>query len=596
VEFRILGPIEVEDGPRTLSLDAPKQRTLLGVLLLHPNEVVSAERLIDELWGEQPPTTAAKVLRTYVSQLRGALGAGAIGTHAPGYVLRVDDEALDAARFHRLIGEGRRLAASGEHERAAAAYGEALALWRGPALDDVVFESFARNEAERLEEERLSALMERIDCDLALGRHEELLAELEPLVKQYPLRERLRAQLMLALYRSGRQVDALAVYQETRRMLLDELGLEPGPQLHDLERAILTHDQALAAPPPRTPPAAAPKPTARQPRRLLLVLAPAATLVLALGLAAALRGEHPSAKLLATNSVGFIDAASGRVTRAFPAGRTPVALAVTKGSLWVANYRQETVTRIDSKTGRAVDVIPVGGHPTSLVSFDNKIWVWTLENSLVKIEPRFETASAPIQLAVGATAGTSRGGRAGEPAGGGSIAAAAGYLWVTAPGTTVIRVDPAHPERRVPIVPDDGAEGPIATRDGNVWVAGTSRVFPIAGDTRIPGAGIDVGAVYDLTFGAGTLWVVSGAPMHAGAAQALRRLDLRDRIVDNTIQAGNNPIRVASSAGSIWVASRTDATVYRIDRRDNRIAETIPVGSTPSALAPARDGIWVATG
>jgi predicted ATPase/DNA-binding SARP family transcriptional activator len=248
VEFRILGPLEVAGPGGLVRLEAAKQRALLGVLLLHPNEVVSRERLIDELWGPRPPATAAKLVQTYVSQLRRALGPELIATRPPGYQLHIDDDALDAARFRRLTGEARRLAARDEHDQAITLSNEALALWRGPPLADIVLESFARNELERLEEERLATIIERVDCELALGLHEQLIGELEALAAEHPVREGLRGQLMLALYRSGRQADALAAYQEARHTLVEELGLEPSPELQDLEKAILTHDAALQAP------------------------------------------------------------------------------------------------------------------------------------------------------------------------------------------------------------------------------------------------------------------------------------------------------------------------------------------------------------
>src|SRR5262245_60078552 len=245
MQFRILGPLEVEDGHRAISFDAPKQRTLLAVLLLHPNEVVSSERLIDELWGERPPATANKVVQTYVSQLRKALGPDTIVTRPPGYTLQVEEGALDAELFRRLTREGQATMAAGKPDRADELFREALALWRGPPLADVVFESFAANEVEGLDEARLKALMDRIDCELALGRHHELVPELETLVGQYPLRERLRAQLMLALYRSGRQAEALEVYRETRQRLAEDLGIEPGQELRELEQAILRQDESL---------------------------------------------------------------------------------------------------------------------------------------------------------------------------------------------------------------------------------------------------------------------------------------------------------------------------------------------------------------
>jgi predicted ATPase/DNA-binding SARP family transcriptional activator/class 3 adenylate cyclase len=273
VLYRILGPLEVASEAGPVSIKAPKPRALLAVLLLHPNEAVSSERLIDELWGERPPATAPKVLQTYVSQLRRLLGVDTIVTRVPGYLLRIDTEAVDATRFRSLTSEARRQAASDRHEQAVALYGEALALWRGPALADVALESFARTEVERLEEERLAATMDLTDAELALGRHEQVVAELEARVRQYPFRERLHGQLMLALYRSGRQADALNVYQDARRTLGEELGLEPGRELQELEKAVLTHDPAVDAPPPtslsQTTPAVKPPPSVGGMRELL---------------------------------------------------------------------------------------------------------------------------------------------------------------------------------------------------------------------------------------------------------------------------------------------------------------------------------------
>ena len=311
MEFRILGPLSVGEGDVTISFDAPKHRALLGVLLLHPGEVVSAERLIDELWGERPPPTASKILQTYVSQLRKAVGPERIVTQAPGYLLQLDGDALDAARFRQLAAEGRALAADGDAAAANRRYREALGLWRGPALADVVFESFARNEVERLEEERLGTLMDRVDCDLALGRHDELVPELEALARQYPVRERLRAQLMLALYRSGRQADALAAYRDAHRTLDEQLGLEPGRELQDLERAILNHDPALE--PPVRPSAV--RPATRIPRWRAVALAALVLLSFASGVTFALGDDDPPGLMLSPNSVGFVDASSGRVTR-----------------------------------------------------------------------------------------------------------------------------------------------------------------------------------------------------------------------------------------------------------------------------------------
>jgi DNA-binding SARP family transcriptional activator len=242
VEFRILGPLEVVEQGRSLALGGARQRALLALLLTRANQVVSTDRLIDELWGERAPKAAANALQYHVSRLRKLLASSeAIVTREPGYLIRVGSNELDMLRFERLVEEGQR----SSPEAAAKLLREALALWRGPALADLAHESFAQSEILRLEELRLVALEGRIDADLALGRAAELVAELEALAGEHPLRERLRAQLMLALYRSGRQAEALQVYRQTRRLLVEELGIEPSPALQELERAILDQDPEL---------------------------------------------------------------------------------------------------------------------------------------------------------------------------------------------------------------------------------------------------------------------------------------------------------------------------------------------------------------
>jgi len=244
MEFRLLGPFEVVEHDRLLELGGRKQRSLLAVLLLHANEVVSTDRLMDELWAQTPPRTAAKSIQLYVWRLRKELGEGRIVTRAPGYMLRVEPSELDLARFEQLLVEARRT----DPNSAAQKVRGALALWRGPPLGDFAYEPFARGQIARLEELRWAALEQRIDADLAGGRHAELVGELEALVVEHPLRERLRGQLMLALYRSGRQAEALDAYRAARAELSEELGLEPSEELKRLERAILQQDPLLDLP------------------------------------------------------------------------------------------------------------------------------------------------------------------------------------------------------------------------------------------------------------------------------------------------------------------------------------------------------------
>lgn len=241
----MLGPLEVIAEGRVVPLDAPKQRALLALLLVRANEPVSRDLLIEELWAGRPPPSAAKVLQTYVSQLRRLLGRDVIATVPSGYELRADAGSFDRFRFEELVAHARTVSQA----TANGMLREALSLWRGPPLGEFAYERWAQPEIERLEELRLEALQERIESDLALGASAELIAELELLVSRHPLREGLRAQLMLALYRSGRQAEALAAYREARRALVETLGIEPAPALRQLERAILDQDPALAITP-----------------------------------------------------------------------------------------------------------------------------------------------------------------------------------------------------------------------------------------------------------------------------------------------------------------------------------------------------------
>jgi WD40 repeat protein/DNA-binding SARP family transcriptional activator len=253
MEFRILGPLEVlDEEQRRVRLPGPKTRALLAELLINANQVVSVDRLVEAVWGEDAPDTAAKTLQTYVLQVRKAVEPGRapgttgeiLLTRGSGYLLAVQPKQVDAFRFERLVEEGRDALSASEPERAAAALAAGLALWRGPALADVAGGSLAQPEAIRLEELRLAALEDRIEADLAVGRR-ELVGELEQLVARHPLRERLWGQLMVALYRSGRQADALRVFQRARAVLIEELGIDPGPELRRLEAAVLAQDPAL---------------------------------------------------------------------------------------------------------------------------------------------------------------------------------------------------------------------------------------------------------------------------------------------------------------------------------------------------------------
>jgi DNA-binding SARP family transcriptional activator len=359
IEFRILGPLEASRLGQPLEVGAGKQRALLALLLLRAGEVVSTDRLIDALWGEHPPPSALNSIHVYVSQLRKVLGNGRLETRGRGYLLALEPAQLDLARFEHLLRDGRELLTSGEPDRAANTLRGALGLWRGSPLSDVASVPFAEGEVARLEELRLVALEERIEADLALGRHAELVPELEGLIRDHPLRERLRAQLMLALYRSGRQSEALAAYQQARKMLSTELGLEPGRTLRELEAGILRHDPTL------DPPAQTPGLPRSARRKWPAVIAIAAALLLAAALAGfkLTGGDTPSPEVL-PNSLVRIDPRTMKVADVVPIGDAPDLVVVAGGFVWVTHYvlrdtpdgglrnaGDRTLTRVDPSTG-----------------------------------------------------------------------------------------------------------------------------------------------------------------------------------------------------------------------------------------------------
>ena len=378
LEFRVLGPLEVIRGQQRLPLGSPKQRALLGLLVVHANEPIPRERLIEELWGDAAPKTVNAVLSVYLSRLRRLLADGAgeqlLLTQAAGYVLSVPPEGLDARRFEALLERGGRELASGEAGRASLTLRDALALWRGPALADLAFEPFAQAEIARLEELRLAALEARIEADLALGHQDSLVAELQTLVAAHPFREGLRAQLMLALYRSGRQAEALEVYRRARRTFSEELGIEPGPRLRELEGAILRHDSSLE------PPGSevlrreeewteTMREKRRLPRRGTLALAAALGLVVVAAVVAAVRdssGRSSAPVQLAGESVAVIDPETDTIIGEVPVGGKPAGPAVGEGSVWVGNREDNTLLEIDPRSLDVVQTIGLSVAPTDV--------------------------------------------------------------------------------------------------------------------------------------------------------------------------------------------------------------------------------------
>src|SRR5215218_5904948 len=367
MEFRILGPVEVRDDGRVVRLGGGKQRAVLALLLLNANRVVASERMIELLWGERPPPTAATALHGHISTLRKALGPDVIATRPPGYVLETAIGELDLERFEWLWAEGRDALERGDSARGAERLRAALALWRGEALSDIGFEPFVQAEAARLEGLRLDAVQDRIEADLATGRGTELVGELERLVAAEPLRERLWAQLMLALYRSGRQAEALDAYRRARHALVSELGIEPGPELRDLERRILAHDPTLG----RGPRVPTPLRRSTNVRLALTALAAIGVVVSAL----LLFGGGSGRTAVPADSVAIIDLRRNAVVGVIPVLQNPGPVAAGAGLVWAVNLDSQSVSRIDPQTRRLLGTKGVGEVPGNAAGAAGEVWV-----------------------------------------------------------------------------------------------------------------------------------------------------------------------------------------------------------------------------
>jgi YVTN family beta-propeller protein len=591
MEFRILGPLEVDNARGPIRLGGPRQRALLVLLLLHRGEAMSTDRLVESLWGERAPPAAVKTVQTYVSQLRRALGDGVIATRGHAYVLECDAGSVDSDRFGALVTDGRELLDAGEPSRAADRLRAALALWRGPPLADVAYEEFAQQEIARLGELRISATEDRIEAELAAGRAAELVPELEALVREHPVRERLRGQLMLALYRTGRQADALAAYQDARRRLTEELGLEPGPALRELQRAILTQDAALGRPSRARPPARG--------RRGAVLLAAGGALVLVAALAAALlalRGSEGTARLsaVAPNSVGVIDPRSGDLVAEVPVGAGPVAVAVAAGDVWVANGGDQTLSRVDPRRRSVVGTVGTGRVPADVALGGGAVWVAnaTTGNTVAavsRIDPLSGAASA-VRVRNGSLDDFA-------PPTPSVLAVGAGRVWANDVRNRVasFAIGRPHAVDRFGLGAEDSVDG-LVFAAGSLWAASSAsdrlfRIDPlrrvVVAEIPIAAAGQRVAGPYGLAAGFGSIWVADSL------AGSVSRVDPRLNAVTATIRVGRRPTRLAAGEGAVWVLNATDRTISRIDPRTNAAGPAIRLGGLATDVAAGAGAVWV---
>lgn len=600
LEFGILGPLEVRLDGAPVPIGGPRQRALLAMLLCDPNRVVSHDALIDGLLSDQPAASPDRMLRVQVWRLRKALAVGGDGprllARPPGYLLRVEAGELDLHVFERLVTEGRHALERDDPGRAAALLREAESLWRGRPLADLEFQPFARFEAVRLEELRISAVEDRIEAELALGRQAALCAELEKLVAEHPLRERLRGQLMLALYRAGRQADALAIYRAGRALLLEELALEPSLRLRQLERAILQQDvtlelpeptprragvAVLAAPPemataevPRLSPASYHDRWRRRTQRAVLVVAIGAALA-ALAIAPGPGRPAYQPQALNGNVLALIAPGSGEWKATVPLQASPADVATGFGSLWVAEPDAGLIARVDLKHHRVVATIPVGRKPSGIVAAAGQLWVEdTSDGTVSRIDPGTDTVAQTV--AVG-----------NDPS---DVVLNAGSVWVANHGDgTVMRIDPSTGRTQTLIRTGRGASG-LAALGGTVWAANDESGTVTRIDARSGSVirTIHVGdAPSALAAAAAKVWVLD--PLDA----TLSRIDPRRDVVDATVALGGAPTAMTLLGSSVWVADRQHGTLLRVDSRHAAVTNAIHLGGRIRALAAA-GGLWVA--
>jgi DNA-binding SARP family transcriptional activator/ABC-type transport system substrate-binding protein/outer membrane protein assembly factor BamB len=565
MEYRLLGPLEVLDGNgHKLPLGGATQQSVLASLLLRAEMTVPLEYLVEQLW-EEPPASALRTVQVYISRLRQELPAGAIERRAGGYALLLDGDRLDLRLFEQAAKEGRAALAANDCERAAELLREALALWRGPALAGLTSEAL-RREAARLEEVHLQVLEDRFEAELVCGRHRELVPELQALVAEQPFRERLRAQLMLALYRGGRAGDALELYRETRRLLVDELGMEPGDELRKLEQAILRQDDSLASAPEATrpkldqgqegtsrPPPVLPKGRPRRPL-LLIVLACAGGGAVLLGLLLPGVLDRSTATAAFRPGTVLLDLKTRRQIKFLPPSQiaSPRFPRYSGGHFWLFNASPSSFVELDPATGKVLKTFP---PPDGM---------------------KITKTSTPYAVA----------GRA---------------LWVGA-GDDLVRVDTRLGEEvdRLDldkIVGDSGAAQGVAVGGGLVWVGRdvhTGQVVAVDPNThKVRYRFDDVFHHVDLAYGGRRVWAADGQGVDVIDPSTHTFRAVRDiEKTDPFFGVFSPGIVVAAGGGFGWTTDSTKGLVYKIDRRGRVVAR--PETGLGATGAYFDDGVlWV---
>jgi DNA-binding SARP family transcriptional activator len=563
LRFRVLGELVVSADDTPVPLTRAKQRTLLGALLLRAGTPVSADQLAEALWGEAQPASARDLVRVYVSQIREALGDHVVETRAGGYAVPADVE-LDAATFRAHLDDARSSLAAGATVRALSEYDSALGLWRGPVLADAPVEGEARIDCRLLEDLRLAAVEERFEVALAVGPARELVAELEAAVAAEPARERLRGLLILALYRSGRQADALAAYRETRRHLSEEFGIEPGPDLRELERRILRQDPTLFGSKP------APAPLVHRRKGLLLVLACAALA----GMAALFLGLSVSGKtVIRGQSLAALEAETGRPLADVRLS-APVTAVSTGDGLVLAGTDARTIAEIDPARTQIVRTVGVATVPHALAFAGGAIWVANgFDGTLTRVGlDGFESPTTrPEPQARGRL----------------TLAGSGDSLWVgsqdnrltrlASDGTVVASARVVQPEAAT-----------VAFHA--LWVAQATRVTVQRGDSRTGRTQrfVPVGTpCTSVAAGTGSVWALSPS------SATVWRIDPATDAVTAAIRVDPGATQVVAGARAVWVVTAPLGELQRIDPRRNILAGTVRLGHPIGGAVVVGDKMWV---
>lgn len=615
LQVRVLGPLVVEREGEPTRLGGLRQRAVLARLICSLGRVVTTDQLAAAVWADAIPPGYVSTLQTYVFHLREALEpARAPGTpptllrtDTGGYRLDLDPSraVLDATEFVALIAAGRAELAA-DPSAAAERFRAAIGLWHGEVFADLRDFEFVRNYADRLNGLLVDAQEASIDAELALGHHVAVVDATAALIAAHPLRERFHAQRMLALYRCGRQADALSGYTSLRQLLMDEVGIEPNQQLQDLHRQILEQHAALewraimaspastpsrsistAPPVPPVPPAPrsseteaastrGPRPQ-RRPSRRLRILATVAVFVLAAGTIAAAAWPRPSApvRLAAANSAVEVGT-NGRVHVSVPIGQAPGGITATVSSAWIAQPQNSSIVRLDAKTRHRTATIPVGTSPVALTLYQGELWVADSSDGKVE-EISTETNTAMRTVAVGH-----------NPS---ALAGGLGYLWVANRGDgTITRIDPNGQVAARSVAVGRQPDG-VAVGNNAVWVANefdntVTRIDPTSLATRTIAVGVGpAGIVVTST----AVWVADSLDL------TVARIDLEHDDSVTKVKTGDSPTAVIEFDGSIWVSNAGDATISRLDESSGRVSKTYAFGSSPTYLAVAGSALWVSS-